>query len=228
MAKWWISNPNFTGQVDTDSSGVLTATPPVWKKFKGQPLSNLEKWLKSLGGFERVMLSGIVAVTGHRPDRLGPGGYKEETLFELAQLASSELQALKTVDWVFTGMAQGWDTAVALACVDLGIEYTAAVPFPGQERMWPPVSQGLYRSLLDSAAKVEYVSTWEEAKDAIGPAMHKRNRWMVDRCDAVLALFGGAPGGTAGCVEYAKKVGKPVVNCWAKWDPWHKKEMSWV
>lgn len=227
MAKWWISNPNFTCEVETDASGILIATAPVWKKFKGQPLANLERWLRSLGGYEKVMLRGVVAVTGHRPDRLGPGGYKEETLFELAQLASAELQALKSVDWVHTGMALGWDTAMALACVDLGIEYTAAIPFPGQERMWPASSQGLYRSLLEQAARIEYVSTWEEAQASIGAAMHKRNQWMVDHCDTVLALFGGTPGGTAGCVDYAKKAGKPVINCWSKWDAGRKREMSW-
>lgn len=38
----------------------------------------------------------------------------------------------------------------------------------------------------------------------------QRNQWMVDRADAVLAVWDGSPGGTANCVNYARKVGKPI------------------
>ena len=41
--------------------------------------------------------------------------------------------------------------------------------------------------------------------------MQKRNEWMVDNCDAVIAVWDGAPGGTANTVDYARKLGKSVL-----------------
>ena len=40
---------------------------------------------------------------------------------------------------------------------------------------------------------------------------------MVDRADRLVALWSGAPGGTARCVAYAKRTGKPVDNLWPRW-----------
>lgn len=41
---------------------------------------------------------------------------------------------------------------------------------------------------------------------------------MVDRADAVVALWdGGATGGTAKCVQYAEKHGKRIDNLWPSW-----------
>jgi nucleoside 2-deoxyribosyltransferase len=41
--------------------------------------------------------------------------------------------------------------------------------------------------------------------------MQDRNIWMVDHCDALIAVWDGTSGGTANCVGYAKRVGKPIV-----------------
>lgn len=40
--------------------------------------------------------------------------------------------------------------------------------------------------------------------------MQKRNEWMVDRIDELLAIYNGTPGGTKNCIDYAKKLGKPI------------------
>ena len=47
--------------------------------------------------------------------------------------------------------------------------------------------------------------------------MQVRNKWMVDNSDLVLALWNGTDGGTANCVRYAEKVGKPITNLWERW-----------
>jgi predicted Rossmann fold nucleotide-binding protein DprA/Smf involved in DNA uptake len=44
----------------------------------------------------------------------------------------------------------------------------------------------------------------------VASAMLRRNRWMVDHCDAVIAVWGGSPGGTAQSVRYARDLGRPV------------------
>lgn len=36
--------------------------------------------------------------------------------------------------------------------------------------------------------------------------------------DLVLALWNGTAGGTANCIKYAEKVGKPIVNCWSRYE----------
>lgn len=119
------------------------------------------------------------------------------------------------------GMALGWDTAVAIACVRNGIPFVAAVPFEGQERSWPRDSQERYRFLLAHAERVHVVCTiapeYMDRTWWVADAMTARNAWMVDNCDAVAALWDGSDrGGTANCVRYARSAGKPVMNLWDK------------
>jgi len=41
--------------------------------------------------------------------------------------------------------------------------------------------------------------------------MQKRNEWMVDNSDAVIAVWDGTPGATATAVDYARKLGRSVL-----------------
>ena len=151
----------------------------------------------------------ILGVTGHRPDKLG--GYGKQAAVKLVQFASICLEEIKP-DRVVTGMALGWDTAIAIACLELGIPYTAAVPFFGQELRWPAASQEMYRKLLTYAAEVVTIC------EAYSPAaMQDRNEWIVAHCHEMLALYGGSPGGTRNCVRYADKCRIPVMNVWKEW-----------
>jgi hypothetical protein len=46
-ASWRCANRNdFSVAVDV-KTGIITKTPPVLNKFKGQPIKNLYIWLKS-------------------------------------------------------------------------------------------------------------------------------------------------------------------------------------
>lgn len=112
-----------------------------------------------------------------------------------------------------SGMALGWDTAWAVAAIRLGVPLIAAVPFDGQESRWPAESQRRFRSILEHAREVHVVS----AGGYSPAAMHARNRWMVDRCDLLCALWNGSSGGTAGCVAYARSVGRRTENLWQRW-----------
>lgn len=151
----------------------------------------------------------IIAGTGHRPDKLG--GYGHKPLVHLVNLAEDWLEENKP-EKVISGMALGWDYALACAAFNLDIPIIAAVPFKGQESRWPDESQRNYRALLKECEQVVYVcedgyAVWK---------MQKRNEWMVDNCDVVLAMWNGSPGGTANCVRYAEKAGKPIVNLWER------------
>ena len=149
----------------------------------------------------------IVAGTGHRPNKLG--GYTRDARTRLFNTAIKSLEHLQPTKLI-SGMALGWDQALARACVELNIPFIAAVPFAGQETVWPAASQRAYHELCEAASDFIIVSPggYSAAK------MQIRNEWMVDHCDRVLALWDGSPGGTRNCVDYAKTVNKPISNAW--------------
>lgn len=158
----------------------------------------------------------ILAATGHRPDRIlarGKNAYDEVVARALVDFALVCLERERPIA-VLSGMAQGWDQAVAQACVECGIPFVAAVPFEGQDAKWPEKARRTYRWLLGQAAAVEVCSPGGYAPHK----MHVRNQYMVDEAESVLALWNGnADGGTASAVRYAEQQGKPVVNVWAEW-----------
>ena len=150
----------------------------------------------------------VIAVTGHRPDRLG--GYTLEARLRVRRTAEAALKQINP-GRVITGMALGWDQAVAESCVLLGIPFVAAVPFYGQESRWPESGQRAYNRLLGFADEIVYVNDGEFAPWK----MTARNHWMVDNSQALLTLYDGSrEGGTAECVEYARSLKRPIKNLW--------------
>lgn len=140
----------------------------------------------------------ILAFTGHRPDKLG--GYSEANPLrvKIGYEIMKHLYATKPTEAI-SGMALGVDQWAAISCIVLGIPFTAAIPFAGQELTWPPASRDQYDYLIKKAARVEIVSSGGYAASK----MQRRNEWMVDRCDRLLAVYDGSAGGTANCIGYA-------------------------
>lgn len=151
-----------------------------------------------------------LAVTGHRPNKLG--GYTQQAHDRLLKLAISELTEIKP-SRVITGMALGWDQAIAEAAIELSLPFSAYVPCDGQQSCWPTESQKIYDNLLSNAAEIIIVSPGPYA----AWKMHARNKAMVNACERLLALFSGSPGGTASCVTYAETVKRPIINCWDRY-----------
>lgn len=152
----------------------------------------------------------IIAGTGHRPDKLG--GYDYETFDRVTTLARDWLREVQPSQ-VISGMALGWDQALAQASADLDIPFIAAVPFKGFASRWPKSSQYQMTALLCAAAEIHVVS-----EIACVAALHERNEWMVDRADKMVALWDGSFGGTFNCLRYAEKVKRPVENLWPRWE----------
>lgn len=154
-----------------------------------------------------------IAGTGHRPDKLG--GYTERVERRLHGLAVACVFEHRP-DRIISGMAQGWDTALAEAAVRMRVPFTAAIPFWGQDLLWPAKAQRRYQKLLDLADRVHVVVDTDSGDPVLNPwfAFQARNEWMVDHCDLVLALWDGSKGGTGNCVSYAKKIGVPICNVW--------------
>lgn len=149
----------------------------------------------------------IIAGTGHRPDKLG--GYDPHTTKRVLEFATQVLQYHQP-STVITGMAQGWDMAMAQAAVNLGIPFHAYVPFHGQEQVWPSATRLYYKALLRLAQHVIVVTDGGYSK----AAMQARNQRMVDDCDLLLALWNGSKGGTENCLLYAMLTGRPYINYW--------------
>lgn len=159
----------------------------------------------------------LLSVTGHRPDKLIYGdkraGFRNFVHSKLLRLATSQLNILWPTS-VLTGMAMGWDQAVAEACLDLGIPFQAVLPFSGQEDIWPMSARRHYHTLLNAAQRVTIVCVPGYA----GWKMLKRNEYLVEHGDALLALFNGSAGGTKHCVGLANSKGLEVINCWSEWE----------
>lgn len=151
----------------------------------------------------------IIGATGHRPNKLG--GYGREVRDKLRILARGYLQRRRP-EKVISGMALGWDQAWALAAIDLGIPFIAAVPFPDQPKVWPEESRRLYERIMRHAVDVHVVAEFFSNR-----AMQKRNEWMVDNSDEMAALWDGTLGGTCNCIGYIEKRRKPWINLWAQW-----------
>jgi uncharacterized phage-like protein YoqJ len=153
----------------------------------------------------------IISGSGHRPHKLG--GYDERTFSRLVELAAAALKKFQP-DQVISGMALGWDMALAQAAIQLEVPFIAAVPFKGQESRWPEASQAQYRSLIGLASEVVTVSAGGFSTNK----MQLRNIFMADRSDMALVLWDGSSGGTGNFVRYARsKPGFQMVNLWSSW-----------
>jgi uncharacterized phage-like protein YoqJ len=154
--------------------------------------------------------------TGHRPDKLAVCGlvaYSDsqfQTLVATAQYALLERGSTR----VISGMALGWDLALAVSALELGLLLTCAVPFEGQEKTWHklPHMVALYHDIISKADRVVVISPPGFTHEK----MQTRNVWMVDHSDGILALHNGDRfGGTFNCLRYnARADRKPVHNYW--------------
>ena len=158
----------------------------------------------------------IVAGTGHRLSELVgifERGGREALHHNLTALAEAYLVSTQPSE-VISGMAVGWDMALAEAAENLAIPLLAAIPCLGQDVLWDDDQRERWRSLCSRAKEVVYVS--ERSYDST--CMKRRNEWMVNRADRVVALWDGRRrGGTWSCVAYANKKKVPVDNLWEQW-----------
>jgi len=154
-----------------------------------------------------------IAFTGHRPNKIG--GYDATNPLRVA-IKNAIKEALERAIAkygeshrivVISGGALGVDQDAASVAHRLGLPFIVAVPCQGQDSKWPENSKKRYQTMLKHALDVVIVHD--------GPyndtCMQKRNEWMVDHCNALVAVWDGTGGGTANCVTYARRVGKPIV-----------------
>jgi uncharacterized phage-like protein YoqJ len=155
----------------------------------------------------------ILACTGHRPDKLW--GYNLN-IPQYQKLAKTMIDIMKDVGatHLINGMALGTDTVFAFASLkyrddnlDRKVIVECAIPCRNHTSKFKPEDRERYLRILDSADIINKVSN-----EPYNPyLMQKRNEYMVDKCDKLLAIFNFTNGGTYNCINYAKKVGKEII-----------------
>ena len=153
-----------------------------------------------------------ISVTGHRPNKMYGYDIYNKKWTELKEKFKS-LLIENNCDEAITGMALGVDTVFALAVLELkeegyDIKLHCAIPCKNHSCKWIKESVDLYNDILSKADTVKLVSD-EEYKPWL---MQKRNEYMVDLADKVIAVWDGSNGGTGNCVRYAEKCGKEIIR----------------
>lgn len=158
----------------------------------------------------------ICAFTGHRPEKL-PFGYDENhpDCEKLKQQLFCEILRLtrEGVTTFLTGMAQGVDTWAAEIVLQLKctlpsrkIQLWAVIPYDRQSNGWNEDAKRRYQGILQQADKVEYIS-----HAYYQGCLQKRNRYMVELADVLLAVYDGKPGGTKSTIDYAQRKGRTII-----------------
>lgn len=144
--------------------------------------------------------------TGHRPEKLK----MDEPAVIAALEAEIEAAAADGVTAFISGMARGVDLWAARLILDLRrtsprIKLLCAVPYAGFEESWSPKWRQLYRQVL---AEADYQKIFYPAYTP--QAFQERNRWMVDHCARVIAVYHGGRGGTYNTIAYARAQNKLI------------------
>ena len=148
----------------------------------------------------------IIALTGHRPPKVGGWILPNPTYNYVYQEIKKILLELKP-EKVISGMALGCDMWFAVIAARLNIPFLAAIPFEGQELAWPEQSQKVFNILRKLASEEVIVSEGGYSANK----MQIRNEWMVNHCDTLIGVYNGdKSGGTFNCIKYAKSVGKEI------------------
>lgn len=148
-----------------------------------------------------------IAFTGHRPSKLGSYDPMHPSRVMLRKAMWEKIKSISSGEMNFiTGGALGVDQDAARIAYANQIPFTVASPCLNQECKWPLESQINYRKMLSLANKVVYVTQQEYTSTC----MQERNKWMVDNCDLLVAVWDGTKGGTYNCIRYAESVKKPI------------------
>lgn len=142
-----------------------------------------------------------LTITGHRPDKLTKIEFVKHSLLDIYE----EFGVFRVIQ----GMAPGVDLLSAWAAHKSQIPYVCAKPYPTHRRYvernypdWLP----MYDKALEHADEVvDVCATYEGVW-----VFQRRNEWMVDHGDEVLAIWDGTKGGTANCVKYAQRKNKHI------------------
>lgn len=155
------------------------------------------------------------AFTGYRPAKM-PWGYDETD----ARCAEFRFRLRETLEYLIgkgyvdfmSGGALGFDQMAARIVLSLREKYPwirliMVLPFDSQADKWSREQRGNWLSIIEASDKVIHIShSYDKG------VFFRRNHYMVDHADLLLAAYDGKPGGTAGTIAYAKRRGVKVLR----------------
>lgn len=154
--------------------------------------------------------------TGNRPQGL-PWRYDEsdercKRLKDKLQKAVMDLIEKDGVTHFISGMALGVDMYAAEIILSQKETYPqitleCALPCITQTVKWASDQQKRYDEIIERADKATMLQT-EYTPDC----MNKRNQYMVDHSEFVIAVWNGKPGGTGNTIRYAGQKEKTVIQ----------------
>ena len=161
-------------------------------------MSRIIEFRKSAQKAEKQSVQGkTCAFTGHRPQSL-PFGFDEsdKRCTSLKSVMRDQIVALienEGVTHFITGMALGVDMYAAEIVLDLKSKYPhitleSAIPCETQAIKWSVASRERYYNI---AAKCDKETMLQ--REYTSDCMDKRNRYMVDHADYILAVWNGCP-----------------------------------
>lgn len=155
----------------------------------------------------------VCTFTGHRPQHL-PFGFLEydPRCIALKKVLRSEITRLieQGVTHFISGMAIGVDMYAAEIVIGLKNVYSnitleGVLPCKSQAQKWSKSLQQRHAEILFQCDKHTCL------QESYTPdCMQKRNQYIVNQADVILAVWDGRGGGTANTVKYALSQNKPV------------------
>ena len=153
--------------------------------------------------------------TGHRPQKLPwENNERDERclLFKEKLMAVVDAVYASGIKHFICGMALGCDFYCAEAVIRLKERYPditleAAIPYAKHEEGFGAANRRRYREILSHCDKVTVV------QESYSPgSLMRRNRYMVDHSEVLVACFDGLPGGTWNTIRYAMDNDREVIQ----------------
>ena len=154
-----------------------------------------------------------ISFTGHRPKGL-PWGYNENLPQAIKFKQDMKTLLIEKINQGYhnfiVGMALGIDMMVAELLIELKNEYNifikAAIPCKNQEIKWNMLQQKRYKNILEKCDNIVFVSDNYSIN-----CMQRRNEYMVDNSNMLIAVWNGKPSGTENTIKYANQKGVDII-----------------
>ena len=134
-----------------------------------------------------------ISFTGYRPEKCPYFSEDDPMCVDLKERLRSAIEEyiLQGAENFYTGMARGVDTWSAEAVLELRRNYPdiklhAVIPYKGQSDSWSVEDKLRYRKILNECDSRTITCPYY-----IRGCMMIRNRYLVDHCDVLLAVYDG-------------------------------------
>lgn len=155
-----------------------------------------------------------VCFTGHRLQKL-PFGFNEEDpkCIKMKRMLCKKIEDLIVnhgASHFISGMAIGVDMICGEIVLELKNEHPhitleCAIPCRSQPDRWSNEIKDRYCSIVNQSDRKTVLQEHYTAD-----CMHKRNEYMVEKSEIVIAVWDGSDSGTGYTVNYAKEKGKKI------------------